>query len=377
MDRDQHITQDAAEHYAVFLLADTAEKRGWNLYPSSQRLKESLDDYLSFRGWDFDTDFSHKYPAYKRNVDLQIPVFLDRLHSFFPGARFGFEIDEAAYRKMGLKADFSIEVSGLENPFLVSLKNYVGSGGVMRPQVSSGTFLSFAAGFIFSRVGVGTYSDPRNLSEQFRGSNREARNAVLEHMNQQSLIRPLEVLEELQQIVRTDLLQLRMYDKNKIREVIEHIVPRAQQAMLAIFEELGEEIVRQRFLERVGLDGTDEILYFDATNSVDSITSSRFGELCKSVNNPSTRFSFAPAGQSLRFQFSRNQDLILKVDVPLTVNTNGAWFRPKEKYSGTQTKNDKGNLVELQWGEIRPFKSREIATSTNTYVNLAATGIFD
>lgn len=322
-------------------------------------------------------DFSKKYPAYKTNVDKQIPNFVNRLHTKFESAKFDFQIDEAHFRNLGLKADFTVDVSGLSEPFMVSLKNYIGAGGITRPQVSSGTFLSFAAGFVFERVGVGTYADPRTTDGKFSGSSKVQRNEVLKFENRQKLIEPLEVLESLQKTVRDQLLTLKIYDKSKIRAVIEHIVPLGQEAMIAVFEELGLDTVREKFLERVGLDGTEEILYFDENNSIDSITNPKFHALSEAVNDPETNFEIIPVGQSLRFQFTKDAKNILKVDVPLTVNTNGAWHRPNEKYEGTQTKNDKGHELELAWGEIRPYKSREIATSTNTYVNLQATGIFD
>jgi len=377
VDRNQHITQDAAEHYAVFRMAEWAERKGWASKIASPELKESFTAYLAERGWTVDDDFAKKYPHYKGNVDKQIPVFVENLHSKFETSTFNFEIDESNFRNLGLKADFSVEVSGREDPFLVSLKNYMGAGGITRPQVSSGTFLSFAAGFVFERVGVGVYADPRTADGRFSGSNKSQRNAVLEFEKRDSLIAPLELLENLQQTVRSQLLPIKMYDKAKIREVIEHIVPLGQEAMMAVFNGLGADIVRKKFLERVGLDGSEEILYFDKSNLIDSITSPRFHALCEALKDPSTNFEIFPVGQSLRAQFARGAENILNVDIPLTVNTNGAWFRPTEKYQGTRTKNDKGHVLELQWGEIRPRKSLEIATSTNMYVNLRATGIFD
>ena len=377
LDRDQHITQDAAEHYAVYIMADYAEKNGWASKSSSGSLWASFLDYLAARDWSVEADFGNKYPAYKRNVDKQIPNFVKRLHSTFQTSKFDFQIDEASFRNLGMKADFTIDVSGRDEPFMVSLKNYIGVGGITRPQVSSGTFLSFAAGFVFERVGVGSYADPRRPDGRFSGSSREQRNQVLKFEGREQLIAPLEVLENLQGTVRERLLTLKMYDKSRIREVVEHIVPLGQEAMIAIFDQLGLEKVREKFLERVGLDGTEEILYFDESNSIDSITNSRFHALTAAVNDESTQFEVLPVGQSLRFQFTKDSNHVLKVDVPLTVNTNGAWHRPKEKYEGTQPKNDKGHQLELAWGEIRPYKSREIATSTNTYVNLQATGIFD
>jgi hypothetical protein len=299
------------------------------------------------------------------------------LRDFYHGATFEFEIDEAAFRNMGMKADFTVKVSNQPKPHHISLKNYIGSGGITRPQVSSGTFLSFAAGFVFERVGVGTYVDPRSTDATFSGSNSELRDAVLDFQGRNNLKKPLHVLDGIQQKMRESLLTLRFYDEAKVKEVIANIVPRAHTAVLEIFSILGIETVREKFLQRAGLDSKEGVLYFDETNFLDSITNSKFAELLARVNDQATKFEVVPAGQSLRFTFSYQDETVLAVDVPFTINTNGAWYRPKEKYEGTQIKVDKGHRVALAWGEIRPYKSRELATSTNTYINLKATGIFD
>ena len=376
MDREQHITQDAAEHYAVFVMAKEAERLGIATRTNSPLIYKEFSQYLADRGWTFE-DFTNKFPPYKINVDAEIPKFVSRLKDFYPSSTFEFEIDEAVFRNKGMKADFTVKVSNQPRPHYISLKNYIGSGGITRPQVSSGTFLSFAAGFVFERVGVGTYVDTRSTGATFSGSDGELRNAVLDSQGRSNLKKPLQVLDGIQQNMRESLLKLRFYDETKVKEVIASIVPKAHTSVLEIFSILGEEMVREKFLQRAGLDSKEGILYFDATNFVDSITNSKFAELLARVNDPTTKFEVVPAGQSIRFTFSSQGKTVLAVDVPFTINTNGAWFRPKERYAGTQIKNDKGHRVALAWGEIRPYKSRELATSTNTYINLKATGIFD
>jgi len=376
MDREQHITQDAAEHYATFVMARTAEVLGVAAGAHSEQIWNVFTDYLSARNWSL-PDFEEHYPQYKINVDAQVPHFVERLATRFPGSALEFAIDEARFRVQGLKADLTVSVNPPGVKRYVSLKNYVGGGGIQRPQVSSGTFLSFACGFVFERSGVGRYVDPRDGSS-FAGSSRTDREAVLRHGGRPAFIAPLQQLDDLQQYVRSELLTIRFHDEDKVREVIAHIVPLGQRAMLDVFELLGYDVVREKFLQRAGLDGTEDVLFFDEVNFVDSITNPRYDALRAAVNDRATAFSIQPVGQSLRFQFTREDATrVLAVDVPLTVNTNGAWHRPRVRYIGTQEKNDKGRIVHLEWGEIRPRKSREIATSTNTYVNLKATGIFD
>ena len=238
MDREQHITQDAAEHYAVFVMAQESERLGIATRAHSQDIYDGFRKYLADRHWTLD-DFESKYPAYKINVDAEIPKFIARLKDFYPGSTFEFEIDEAVFRNMGLKADFTVTISSQPKPHFISLKNYIGSGGITRPQVSSGTFLSFAAGFVFERVGVGTYIDPRSADATFSGSNSEQRDAVLDFEGRSRLKSPLKVLDDIQQSMRESLLSLRFYDEAKMKAVIASIVPKAHAAVLEIFSILG------------------------------------------------------------------------------------------------------------------------------------------
>jgi hypothetical protein len=378
VERDQHLTQDAAEVYAVAVMQQTAEALGVaGSRTGAKRMKE-FQDYLDNCGLsleDFDTGL---YGKYKTNVDLQIPAFVRRLSEHFPGAKLDFRNDEAAMRVRGLKGDFLISVSTEPEEIAVSLKNYIGGGGITRPQVSSGTYLSFACGFVFDRVGVGQYADPRGKGAVFLGRDAVARNAVLSYERRNELIEPLAVLERLQQEMRTELLgpDCVMYDRARVRAVVDRIAQPGIETVLHIFDLLGIDVVRDKFLARIGLDGKEESLFFDSERYVDSITNRAYHDLRERINAPETTFSVAQYKQNIRFSFTRGPGLVLKTDVPFTINTNGAWFRPKQKFSGKQTYNDKGHDVQLRWGERRPYKSMEIATSTNTYLDLAKVGIF-
>ena len=376
MDKNQHLTQDAAEPYAVFVMAKTSKELGILGSQNTGLLWQQFRDYLSKIGWS-EADFVRFYPSYKKNVDSQVPKFINRLASLDSKAKYTFQLDEVEQRNAGNKADFIISVEGEQQPLMVSLKNYIGTGGIGRPQVSSGTFLSFANGFIFERNGVGTYSFPNEVDLTFKGSIKVKRDLALKQMNLEKLSPCLDSLNDLQQFVRNELLGLRFYDQNKIRAVIEKIVPEAQDTLLQIFATLGAEQVKLKFLERANLLGAEHVLYFDSENSVDSITSKKFADLYKILNSPTTSLSVSARGQSLVFDFIHEGRTVLSNQVPLTINTNGAWHRPNEIYVGTQPKMDKGVLVHLAYGELRPRKSKEIATSTNLYMDLASANVFN
>jgi hypothetical protein len=381
VDDDQHSIQDSCEAYAAFMMQRSAEELGVAKRRHSEELWDAFESYLAQCGLDLEKFEQSEFGKYKRNADLQIPLFVDRLARHFAGATLEFLLDEATMRVAGLKGDVWIEVSTLDAPISLSLKNYIGGGGITRPQVSSGTYLSFACGFVFNRVGVGKYDDPRPdaPAPAFQGSNAATRNAVLEYEGRSELKRPLEQLEELNAEMREELLspECEMYDRARVRSVVERIAQPGIETVLGIFDLLGVDRVRDKFLARIGMDGKEEALFLDADRYVDSITNSRYHDLRQSLNAETTTFTAAQHRQGIRFEFSdeRGKDL-LRTDVPFTVNTNGAWYRPRARFQGLREYDDKGHLVMLKWGQRRPYKSREIATSTNTYLNLARTGIF-
>ena len=381
MDRNQHNIQDSCEAYAVYVMQQTAEDL--NVATTrccSARLAEFVT-YLTDCGLTLDEFARGEYGRYKTNADLQLPDFVKRLADHFQGSTFDFENVEARIRNAGGKADVFIHVSGLGDPIPVSIKNYIGGGGITRPQVSSGTYLSFACGFVFDRKGVGTYDDPRPdaPSTAFKGSVITTRNAVLDFLRKSELKDPLAVLDRLQAEMREELLapDCEMYDKERVRSVVERIAPAGIETVLHIFELLDHEVVRKKFLERIGMDGKEEALFFDAERYVDSITNPTYHKLREELNAETTWFTVRQHLQSIRFEFTDKADkALLRTDVPFTINTNGAWYRPKERYDGLREYNDKGHVVTLKWGQRRPHKSKEIATSTTTYLDLRKVGIF-
>ncbi len=378
MDREQHLKQDASEHYAVFHMASAAFESGVGPGEAPDLLWRNFESYLAGIQWRME-DFESTYPEYHRNVESQIPRFVDRLIGAFPGSSFSFAIDEARYRNAGIKADFSVQISSEDNPRLVSLKNYIGSGGILRPQVSSGTLFSFAAGFVFERAGVGTFVDPRPAGGIFAARNGDVRNAVLSYLDLDALRDPLQELQDLSGYVKQELLkpEYHFYDQDAVKVVVEHVARFGRAAILAVFDILGPNVVRAKFLERAGLFGDEDVLYFDSNSFVDSITQPTFHDLRVLLNHPDTDFRVEPRGAGLSFTFYRAGSTLLQVSVPLTVNTNGAWHRPRERYDGAQAVNDVGILTMLKWGELRPRKSRQIDTSTNTYLDLRSAGIFE
>ncbi len=225
MDRDQHVVQDAGEHYAVFLMQLEAERLGRAIETSSNRLEEAFLEYLKDGGVSHSSFEGGKYKQYKDNADLQLPHFVERLTLRFPRHRFGFHNVEKEYRNLGMKADFLITSSELESPIAVSLKNYLGPSGILRPQVAAGTFLSFTLSFLFERVGVGTYRRPDSGSESFRGSDIDGRDHAMAAIGKEDLIPLIHDLDQLQAAMREEFLgpECEMYDKDRVASAARRI----------------------------------------------------------------------------------------------------------------------------------------------------------
>jgi hypothetical protein len=358
-----------------------AEELGIAASPMSSTTWAEFLSYLHDRGLTLKDFEKGIFAKYKQNADLQLPAFVDRLATKFPGATLAFEDVEKEYRNLGRKGDFLVTVGGSSGPpIAVSLKNYIGSGGVTRPQVGSGTFASFAASFIFDRVGPGKYIDPRDPPATFQGKNVAVREAVLRHMGRNDLIKPLAVLDRLQAEVRDEFLgpDCEYYDKARVKAAAKRVAEEGIETVLDVFRLVGIDTIRERFLSRIGLDGKEEALFFDSERYVDSITNWRYHDKRQQLNADETTFTVGQHLQGIRFAFAQGATSLLTTHVPFTINTNGAWYRPNPKtpYKGTRTYNDKGYRVQLYWGQRRPHKSKEIATSINTYVDLAKVGIF-
>ena len=96
----------------------------------------------------------------------------------------------------------------------------------------------------------------------------------------------------------------------------------------------------------------------------------RYREILKRVNSDDCVVEYNTNGKGVLFTLRDSDGIILSIEVPFTLQANGAWYRdssiechPKEKIS-------------LVYGQRRPKKSKEIATSINTYLNLKKAGVY-
>ena len=215
---------------------------------------------------------------------------------------------------------------------------------------------------------------------RFKGSIVPKRDAALIDIGYGSCIPLLHELDEMQQSMRKRVLEnpeMKIFDESKWKSLCTEVGNFGAETTLKMFQIIDKELITNLILKSTGIVGDEELLAITKSEYLDSFTNRRFHKLREDLLDEKIVLNIVRVGQSINFIYSLNKVDRLKVTVPFTINSNGAWHRDVDPYEGTQKINDKGNSVNLRYGELRPYKSREIATSINTYLELTNTGIFD
>jgi hypothetical protein len=261
-------------------------------------------------------------------------------------------------------------------PLSISVKNY--KNGYKRIQLCSGTWNSFLNNFLFEPDGVGMFIDPKN-GERFNGSNRQRRDSLIRHLGLEPLIDVYRFIDETNDSIRAfyaDNPKARMFQdvadlwKTDCEIHGTHAAKQLENAL----SKVNPIKVKHRLLVMTGLNFEEELLLMGKGKYLCSLVNIPYRELLSAVNHQSTRVDHRATGQSLKFSIqSNNGKELLEIEVPFTLQKNGAWYLPKEPYFGKKFHAKEG--ISLEYGERRPKKSRELATSTNTYLDLARLGL--
>ncbi len=370
-DKTDHHIQDAAEAYLVWQLQLAIERSDLALVKSSERLKKAFDNYIDQRG--VRSEFGRS--EYKANVDLVVQELAAKLADHFLGLRLSFEDVEKDYRDRKLKGDLEIQLSK-GSPVSVSVKNY--KKGFRRIQLCSGTWNSFLNNFLFTADGVGMFIDPRDGS-RFKGSDVERRNQIVIWLGLESLIEVYEFIDATNKKIRKfyiDEPAARFWADVEDRWKADCALygNLASERLSSALDQVEPTAVKRRLLQMAGLSYEEELLLLGQGKYLCSLFSEPYRKLLKAANDDSTTVSYQARKQSLIFTIRDDQNRSLaEVQVPFTLQKNGAWHLPRSPYKGKQYHEKEG--LELAYGERRPAKSRELATSTNTYLDLGAIGV--
>jgi hypothetical protein len=365
-----HFIQDAAEAYIVYLLQAYAVE---NKVAISDDVAEKHNTFIEYcEDRDILDEFNKS--IYKKNIDVVIDKFILDLLSKYPNRKFDFVDVEREFRDKKLKGDFIIRFE--DGSFIsFSLKNY--KKGFNRIQLCSGTWHSFLNNFLFESAGVGTFFDPFT-QEVFQGCNREYRDSLIEKLGYDALKEVYTFFDTINDTIKKFYTygEQARYWKNVSAQWKGDCAAyglKAAEKIISALDSIPKDMVKNRIIKMAGLNYDEEILLVGNGKYLCSLFNQKYAQILERVNSVESVVEYTTNGKGLLFTLCDSVGVIVNIEVPFTLQKNGAWHLPKTKYVGTQYHNKEG--VALIHGERRPKKSKEISTSINTFLNLKKSGV--
>ena len=360
--------QDAAEAYIVYLLQDLAVKNNTALTDSAEDKKKIFNIYCYDRG--IESDFNKS--VYKENIDAVVDKFYSDLIKEYPNKKFDFVDVEKEFRDKKLKGDFIIQFED-ESYVSFSLKNYKQGFGSI--QLCSGTWHSFLNNFLFKPVGVGTFKDPFT-GQVFQGCNYEYRDNLIERLGLSSLKDVYNFFDNVNKTIKEYYAkgdEAKHWDNisSKWEQDCEKYGLEAVDKVISALNVIDNNKIKERIIKMAGLNYDEELLLIGKGKYVCSLLNDRYGEILKRVNSDKCEIEYGKNEKSVLFTLKDNDGTIISIKVPFTLQANGAWYRDSSYIEYHQK--EKMSLV---YGQRRPKKSKELSTSTNTFLPLKKAGVY-
>ena len=363
----EHYIQDAAEIWLTVRLQEEVERRG---VASKNISSEINEEFLkACVNGNIETKFFNS--KYYKNIEATYKSIVQDLIKKYPNSKFYFQCVDAEFRNLGKKGDILIHVDDGEK-ISVSVKNY--QNGYSSIQVCSGTFNSTLNNFLFDNTDCspGMFTSPYGV--KFRGSDREYRDGLVRRQYPE-LLPFFSKLDEINDNIRDYYInspEAEHYEnvadqwKKDCSSVGTEVAPLVVEALSF----LPNELILSRMQKATGLVSDEHLLCLGKGEYLFSVTNEHYHKLCNRVK-AATHVEIESRGQSIFYHICDDDGVIISINQPCTLQKNGAWFATnEEKFEGVREKNDKGKKFMLKWGQRRPRKSKELATSTNMYLRL-------
>ena len=386
-----HYIQDATEQDLVYRVQKLLVLDNLAVTDDWQEKKKEFDDRL------VEKKIVTKYAtsAYKACLDNHYLQVYNKLKDYRSGIKFDIVWIGRDGRNESKKGDFILTY---EDGKVVSYSLKVYKKGYASIQVRSGTYNSWILSIIlkdYALPSVGMYSNPIPEEEWKNYSNRKyvtkfdggkslaIRDIVLKYLGLNSAIDLLHALDKVKEdsIARfRDDLYMRNYFNDGVEKAWKDqckVAGNAGASLICDYLKSENVDMKDWVLKQIGFSGGEELLALSPKNYLLSTDSEQYK---KAVARALSEESFVDYGvrcKGIGFTFKDNQGDIISINVPFTLNKNGAWwtrvkeFEGKKPYPGKNK--DSGTM--LSYGEWRPEKSQEMATSINTYVELKEAGI--
>lgn len=367
-DCTDHYLQDTAEIYWCLIVQRELITRNLNV-SSIESIEKEFNDYCRER--DLCTKFANS--DYKKNLDLCCSKFVDELVKKYP-CRMDIINVEAEYRNKGLKGDFVIKLE-TDEEISVSLKNY--KCGYDSIQLGSGTWHSFINGCVLDEAcGPGMYLD-RETGKRFKAQKKSLKqrdkNYIL--MGHESILEDMNEIDNILNIIKEKYVNssetlyfTEEVKQNWINDCLEYGL-KGIDVVINALNKLDKKDIKHKLMKKTDLYNHEELLLIGKNGDMMcSLFNEKYKTLLQRVNNQNCELSYLKHNKNLRIIFSDLSGEILHIDIPFTLQKNGAWYLPDNKYEGEYF-HKKENCM-LKYGERRPKKSKEISTSTNMWFRI-------
>ena len=387
-DEKDHFFQDLAESYFVFICQLYVSTLGLNITTVSER-QSDFDDYC-LKGVNIfppDVDPKEKFlnSCYARNADKFHKNFVDGLIEKYPDSLFDFNDVERDYRNRSLKGDFVVSICAKEEGFdpleilsgaekiSVSLKNYGCDPGSI--QLCSGTWHSLINNFALEEApGPGNYIDLIS-GKKFAGQRKVSiRNANYERLGLSGIIECLSGIDEILNAIKEKYVisETTLYWNEEVKKMWQEdcnlMGHKGIDIVIKALKMLPEEQIKKKFLVKTDLCNTEELLVIGPDKMFCSLFNQKYKDLIVRANSDESTIDFIHHEKNIRMILKDHDGEILHIDIPFTLQKNGAWYLPKTHYEGE--KYHVGEKRKLTFGERRPKKSKEINTSTNMWFRI-------
>ena len=152
------------------------------------------------------------------------------------------------------------------------------------------------------------------------------------------------------------------------KEFCKYIAYDGLQTFLLLIKEIPSTTIVNKFKKTIGINEEELLIFTTDGKMVNSLTDTKLQYLRKvftTGNKDDFDIIAEQHGQSINFGLTYKGDTLITINVPLTINKNGAW--ELDNIDGRYTKTDKQFV---NYGQRRPVKSKQMATSTNCYIKL-------
>lgn len=390
-DHEDHINQDSCELYFVYKFQKELENNNKHINLLSNTFYEDFKKYCTEKKMEHFINSKH---IYKENIDKCIKDIVLKVIKHYPKKYMNVRNVETEFRNKGMKGDFIILYSDSQNmeiskninniPYIsccnnrlisplcyksISLKNYKTKGKTV--QCSSSTFLSFLYSFFLTPIeGPGNFINPITGETFSPSKNKKLRDEIFDYLklsNIKQLCSELDKdLNDIKKYYHSDeALYFNTAIKNRWKDDCKKYGVKTAQSIYNIFQNIDNDIIKSIMLKKIGLNKNGEDYIYIRTNIV---YSSLFNNKINKLNDKDTTLTYnlSKSRKDIIFKFNNNKEVVLTIRVPFTLQKNGAWWIPKNKFEGRKI-HPKEN-VPLRYCERRPKKSRELNTSTNCYV---------